>query len=38
VYGMPDRGVIAPGYLADLNIIDFDELAHETTPLAATAS
>ena len=29
VYGMPDRGVIAPGYLADLNIIDFDQLALE---------
>ena len=27
VYGMHDRGVIAPGYRADLNIIDFDELA-----------
>ena len=25
-YGLHDRGVIAPGYRADLNIIDFDEL------------
>jgi N-acyl-D-amino-acid deacylase len=27
VYGFNDRGVIAPGYKADINIIDFDELA-----------
>ncbi|WP_128892826.1 amidohydrolase family protein [Erythrobacter sp. HKB08] len=26
LYGLEDRGVIAPGYLADLNIIDFDKL------------
>ena len=26
VYGMTDRGVIANGYRADLNIIDFDNL------------
>ncbi len=25
-YGMKDRGVLAPGYRADLNIIDFDKL------------
>ena len=25
-YGLHDRGVIAPGYRADLNIIDFDKL------------
>ncbi len=25
-YGLHDRGVIAPGYRADLNVIDFDEL------------
>jgi N-acyl-D-aspartate/D-glutamate deacylase len=27
VYGLHDRGVIAPGYRADLNLIDFDTLA-----------
>jgi N-acyl-D-amino-acid deacylase len=26
-YGLHDRGVVAPGYLADLNVIDFDRLA-----------
>jgi len=26
LYGLEDRGVIAPGYLADLNVIDFDRL------------
>ena len=26
VYGLNDRGVIAPGYKADLNIIDYDRL------------
>ncbi len=26
VYGLKDRGVIAPGYLADLNLIDYDAL------------
>ncbi|HAA55106.1 MAG TPA: amidohydrolase [Myxococcales bacterium] len=25
-YGMKDRGVLAPGYLADVNIIDYDNL------------
>ncbi|MCB2046923.1 MAG: amidohydrolase family protein [Novosphingobium sp.] len=25
-YGMKDRGVLAPGYLADLNVIDFERL------------
>ncbi len=29
VYGLFDRGVIAPGYQADLNLIDFDALALE---------
>ena len=29
VYGLNDRGVIAPGFRADLNIIDFDQLALE---------
>ena len=27
VYGLEDRGVIAPGYKADFNVIDFDNLA-----------
>lgn len=27
VYGLEDRGVIAPGFKADLNIIDYDRLA-----------
>ena len=26
VYGMTDRGVLAPGFKADVNIIDYDEL------------
>ena len=26
LYGLLDRGVIAPGYVADLNVIDFDRL------------
>ena len=30
VYGLDDRGVIAPGYRADLNLIDYDALALET--------
>lgn len=27
VYGLHDRGVIAPGYQADLNLIDYDQLS-----------
>jgi N-acyl-D-amino-acid deacylase len=27
VYGLNDRGVVAPGYKADLNIIDFEQLS-----------
>jgi len=26
LYGFEDRGAIAPGYLADLNLIDYDNL------------
>lgn len=26
LYGLSDRGLIAPGYLADINIIDFDAI------------
>ncbi|MEA3217083.1 MAG: hypothetical protein QOJ19_3239 [Acidimicrobiia bacterium] len=29
VYGLTDRGVIAPGYKADLNVIDYDRLRLE---------
>ena len=29
LYGLTDRGVIAPGFRADLNIIDFEQLALE---------
>ena len=29
VYGLADRGVIAPGYRADLNVIDYDALGLE---------
>ena len=29
VYGLTDRGLVAPGYLADLNVIDYDALALE---------
>jgi N-acyl-D-amino-acid deacylase len=27
IYGLKDRGVLKPGYLADINIIDFDRLS-----------
>lgn len=26
LYGLDDRGILAPGYLADINIIDFDNI------------
>ncbi|WP_298282347.1 amidohydrolase family protein [Novosphingobium sp.] len=26
LYGLDDRGILAPGYLADINVIDFDNL------------
>ncbi len=29
LYGFDDRGLLAPGYLADVNVIDFDALACE---------
>jgi N-acyl-D-aspartate/D-glutamate deacylase len=29
VYGLADRGVISPGYRADLNVIDYDRLGLE---------
>ena len=29
VYGLNDRGIIAPGYKADLNIIDYEALKLE---------
>jgi len=33
-YGLMDRGVVAPGYLADLNVIDFDALELEPPYMA----
>jgi N-acyl-D-aspartate/D-glutamate deacylase len=29
VYGLADRGVVAPGYRADLNLIDYDRIGLE---------
>ncbi|MFN9376661.1 MAG: amidohydrolase family protein, partial [Novosphingobium sp.] len=26
LYGLDDRGILAPGYLADINVIDFDKI------------
>jgi N-acyl-D-amino-acid deacylase len=34
LYGFDDRGVLAPGYLADVNVIDFDALAIEPPEMA----
>jgi len=34
VYGLHDRGVIAPGYKADLNLVDYDALALEPPKMA----
>ncbi|HET9609808.1 MAG TPA: amidohydrolase family protein [Acidimicrobiales bacterium] len=34
LYGFDDRGLVAPGYLADLNVIDFDGLAVEAPEMA----
>lgn len=34
LYGLDDRGLLAPGYLADLNVIDLDALALERPYLA----
>lgn len=33
-YGLLDRGVIAPGYRADVNIIDFEQLGFEAPQMA----
>jgi N-acyl-D-aspartate/D-glutamate deacylase len=33
LYGFNDRGVLAPGYMADVNVIDFDGLALEAPEL-----
>jgi N-acyl-D-aspartate/D-glutamate deacylase len=34
LYGLLDRGVVAPGYRADLNVIDYDDLAFEAPRMA----
>ncbi|MGP1354369.1 MAG: amidohydrolase family protein, partial [Parasphingopyxis sp.] len=34
LYGLNDRGVLAPGYLADINVIDLDNLKLEKPWLA----
>lgn len=34
LYGLRDRGVIAPGYRADLNLIDFDALGFDVPRMA----
>lgn len=34
LYGLDDRGLVAPGYLADVNVIDLDALALERPYLA----
>ena len=35
LYGLGDRGVLAPGYVGDVNVIDFDRLAlHRPTKVA----
>jgi N-acyl-D-aspartate/D-glutamate deacylase len=34
LYGLLDRGVVAPGYRADLNVIDYDNLTFEAPRMA----
>ncbi|MCB1261796.1 MAG: amidohydrolase family protein, partial [Acidimicrobiales bacterium] len=34
LYGFADRGLLAPGYVADVNVIDFDGLALEAPEMA----
>jgi N-acyl-D-amino-acid deacylase len=34
VYGLRDRGVLAPGLKADINLIDYDRLAFEAPYMA----
>src|SRR5262249_43336815 len=34
LYGFGDRGVVAPGYLADLNVIDFEALTLDAPEMA----
>ncbi len=34
LFGFDDRGVLAPGYLADVNVIDFEQLRLDTPSMA----
>jgi N-acyl-D-amino-acid deacylase len=34
LYGLHDRGVIAPGYKADVNVVDYDKLNFDTPSMA----
>jgi N-acyl-D-aspartate/D-glutamate deacylase len=34
LYGFADRGVLQPGYLADVNVVDLDGLALEAPEMA----
>lgn len=34
LYGLGDRGLVAPGFRADLNVIDFDDLGFEVPRMA----
>ena len=36
MYGLFDRGVLAPGYRADINVIDYDNLTFDRPAVAPT--